>query len=300
VRYHARAPLRIDFGGGWTDVPLYSEREGGAVLNAAITRYVTGSIARPGLTGLLGALRGHRSSVEYRLDLPSGAGLGASAAQTVLWVTLVKTTIANTSSRAEIAEIAWQIGGLLGILGGKQDEYACALGGMNLLTFTDSVQVERLKLASSTEYELESRLVLIDSGERRNSGALHAAVWDRYRSGDARVAHALGRMKELAHAMRHDLDTGNLTMLGEHLNEHWSEQKALDPSVTTPHLDALFEFAMRHGAIGGKACGAGGGGCLLFLAGHGESENLRAAFHRRGVSQIEFSFDTYGVFLKKA
>src|SRR5437764_9662045 len=101
MRYKARAPLRVDFGGGWTDVPFYAQEHGGSVLNAAITHYAHGFISRPQGTGLLRAMRANRSYVSYSLDVPPGSGLGSSAAQTLLWVTLVKTSVANVSDRTE-------------------------------------------------------------------------------------------------------------------------------------------------------------------------------------------------------
>jgi D-glycero-alpha-D-manno-heptose-7-phosphate kinase len=299
VRYTARAPLRIDFGGGWTDVSIYAESEGGAVLNAAITRYVRGSIARPELSGVLHPLRGDRSYVSYTLDLPSGAGLGASAAQTVLWVTLVKTTIANVSDRREIAEIACQIGSLLGILGGKQDEYASALGGIRYYTFRDTVQAEQLDLGSVLTEELRSRLVLVYSGASRLSGSIHEHVWGGFRAGEPGVAGALASLRRLAREMKDALLSHDLDTFGDLLTENWESQKALHPSVTNPQLDDIFDLARRFGARGGKACGAGGGGCLVFLSSSGQSERLRQAFKDRKLQVIDFDFDTYGVHLRK-
>ena len=299
MRYTARAPLRIDFGGGWTDVPIYAEREGGAVLNAAITRYVTGMIARPETHGLLHALRGDRSYVSYQLDLPVGAGLGASAAQTVLWVTLVKTTIANVSERRDIAEIACQIGGLLGIMGGKQDEYASALGGITYYTFGDTVHAQHLNLDSSLADELRSRLVLVYTGTPRMSGTIHERVWGRYERAEPSVVGALATLKRVAGDMRDALAARDLDAFADLLNENWESQKALDTFITNDRLDEIFDFAARHGARGGKACGAGGGGCAVFLAARGDEDRLREAFRSRKLQIVDFDFDTYGVFLSK-
>jgi D-glycero-alpha-D-manno-heptose-7-phosphate kinase len=84
------------------------------------------------------------------------------------------------------------------------------------------------------------------------------------------------------------------------MNENWSSQKALHPTISSPHLDSLMNLAMRNGAIGGKACGAGGGGCLLFLAGEGQAPALRRALAERGLQNIDVEFDTYGVHLTRA
>lgn len=299
MQYRARAPLRIDFAGGWTDVPLYAEREGGAVLNAAITRYVEGQISRPEGSGLLRAMRSDRSYVSYSLDLPSGAGLGASAAQTVLWTTLVKTTIANVSERAEIAEIAWKISNLLGVLGGKQDEYASALGGINYLTFGSEVTADRLTLPAPIVDSLRARLVLAYSGETRLSADVHASVWRRYLAGETRVADALGRLRDNATAMHVALLSGDLDTFAGLIGENWNYQKALDAAITTPAIESLLATARIHGAVAGKACGAGGGGCVLLVAAPGRAGELDSGIRSAGVRVIDFDFDTYGVYLRK-
>lgn len=278
-------------------MPFYALEEGGAVLNVAISRYVRGTLARPQAEGILHALRGDRSYVSYMLDLPAGAGLGASAAQTVLWVSLVKTSIANVSDRRQIAEIACEIAALLGIVGGKQDEYASALGGITYYTFDDAVHPEKLELPSSCIQQLRSRLVLVYSGKQRLSGSIHENVWSRYRQREPAVVHALSSLKRLAGDMRDALLTSNVDALGSLLNENWSNQKALDPSVTNPLLDEIFDFALASGAGGGKACGAGGGGCLIFLAAAGEDQRLRNALRSRKLQIIDFDFDTQGVYL---
>ncbi len=299
MRYQARAPLRIDFGGGWTDVPLFAREEGGAVLSAAITRYAQGYISRPTSSGLVGALRGDRSYVHYEMDLPAGAGMGGSAAQTVLWTTLVKTTIANISDRREIAEIAWAIGNLLGILGGKQDEYASALGGINFLTFEEHVGVDKLALEPHFVEALRSHLILAYSGESRISTTVHDAVWERYRNKNHTVITALRALKSLAPSMRDAMLAADLESFGRLIAENWIHQKALDRSVTTSQIDSILEIGGRNGAIGGKACGAGGGGCVLLVAGPGQSTRLRSSLAQNTITTIDFDFDTYGVFLKK-
>lgn len=299
MRLKARAPLRIDFAGGWTDVPFYAEDKGGAVLNAAITRYVTGQIARPDATGILHALRGDRSYASYSLDLPSGSGLGSSAAQNVLWLAMVKTSINNTSSRSEIAEMACRLSEMLGILGGKQDEYAAALGGIHFFTFDGTVEAHPLDLPLSFQDEMRSRLVLVYSGKSRLSGSIHEHVWSGYTAGHGPVHAALNGLKRVAHEMRAALEQQNFEVFSDLLNQNWAYQKELHPSVTSHELDDLFDFAQAHGARGGKACGAGGGGCCVFAVEAGGSEQLRAALKTKKLEVIDFDFDTYGVFVRK-
>jgi D-glycero-alpha-D-manno-heptose-7-phosphate kinase len=299
VRYKGRAPLRIDFGGGWTDVSIYAEAEGGAVLNAAITHYVRGSIGPTPRLDVARRLRGERSYVSYGLDLPIGAGLGASAAQTVLWVALVKTAIANVTERSQIAEMACQIASTLGILGGKQDEYAAALGGIRYYTFASAVREESLRLSPPFVSQLRDRLVLVYSGQSRLSADIHTHVWGHFRSGEPSTVRALAGLRQLAGEMKHALLASDLAAFAQLLNDNWSHQKSLHPSVTTQRLDEIFELARNNGAQGGKACGAGGGGCLLFLTEEGQAERLRAALKDRRLQLIDFDFDDYGVYITR-
>src|SRR5438309_1832947 len=116
-----RVPVRIDFAGGWSDVHYFSAREGGAVLNAAITPYVEGS-AR---------WEGWQLHVEYGLSLPPGSHLGTSASVDVAWLALTNGLIGREQSPVELAEAAYRLEKVLGVTGGKQDQYAAALGGFS-------------------------------------------------------------------------------------------------------------------------------------------------------------------------
>src|SRR3972149_797769 len=99
MKITARAPVRIDLAGGWTDVHHFADCEGGAVLNAAITRYVRGELART---------QGH-FRVIYSTDVPPGAGLGASAALNVVWLALVNASMGRRPAREELAEQAYRL-----------------------------------------------------------------------------------------------------------------------------------------------------------------------------------------------
>jgi len=324
MKYQAQAPLRIDFGGGWTDVPAFAEAddEGGAVLNAAISVYAKGYVIRPysALLPVTPALpwgeahtsthspmarlaskigRGAHNVVHYELNAPAGAGLGGSAAQTLLWLTLVKTVIANVSDRKELAERAWRIENELGLIGGKQDQYCSALGGINYMTFGKETSVEALRPGLGLIDQLEGRLSIFYTGQSHLSGDIHEAVWSRYRAGDEAVVAALRELRRIAGDQREALMNGDLDRLGALLNENWTAQKQLHPSVTTERLDSLVGTALANGAIGAKATGAGGGGCLLCLAEAGAGGGLVEGMRDAGASLIPFRFDWYGVHLTK-
>jgi D-glycero-alpha-D-manno-heptose-7-phosphate kinase len=278
--------VRVDLAGGWTDVHHFADREGGAVLNVAINRYVHGELGRAG----------GRFHVSYHTDIPPGAGLGASAALNVVWLALVNAALGRRLSREELAEQAYRLEDLLGVTGGKQDQYAATLGGTNLLRFqSGTVQAERLSLSDDTLHSLQARLVLAYSGESRLSGDIHERVWNGYLSGEKKVAAALQRLKAIAFEMREALLSGDVEAFGALLAENWRCQKELHPSITNDAVEALFRVAKGAGAVSGKACGAGGGGCLLFWCQEGAAPRVAGALRDAGAQVIDFALDREGL-----
>jgi D-glycero-alpha-D-manno-heptose-7-phosphate kinase len=297
----SRAPVRVDFAGGWTDVNIFARGAGGIVVNAAIDRYVTGrleaadaedwpdpSLPQPaGRTGL---------SVEYHSDLPAGSGLGTSSALNVVWLSLIRSHIESDEDRARLAELAYQLEEMLGILGGKQDQYAAAFGGFNSMTFGETVQVERLEIAPEMVAALERRLVLCYTGKPRLSGNIHENVWGAFRRGVPETVQALYALRRCAIQVRAALLEGDIAAFAALLAENWRHQCALDPSVSNEQIESLFAVAQRNGSLGGKACGAGGGGCVLFCAAEGRQEEVsRALKEEAGAQVIPFRFDRQGL-----
>ncbi|MES2177515.1 MAG: hypothetical protein V4550_06585 [Gemmatimonadota bacterium] len=303
-RIAARAPTRLDFGGGWTDVPPYSAREGGAVCNIAIARYAT-AIVTDGDTGDPSALDGlvraalrrsaaHDSGVQLTSDFPIAAGLGGSSAAGVALAgalavragdAIDRHALAMRSRETEVEE--------LGVPGGYQDHFAAAYGGALLLTFGDDVTVTQLPVSADFCTALSRRGILVYTGESRISGDTILAVRDAYLAGEARVVGALARMKALAAYMASAARSGDLGALAEMIGEHWSHQRILHPSITTPRIDAITDAAMRSGALGVKAMGASGGGCVLAIAADGRETELAQALAPLG-ERLEFEVDNDG------
>ncbi|MEO8622490.1 MAG: hypothetical protein ABI625_15570 [bacterium] len=306
----ARAPTRLDFGGGWTDVPPYCVREGGAVCNIAITRYATATVATGGHVACAGpsstddtrlisaALR--RSSVsnaEARLanDFPVGAGLGGSSAAGVALAgalaelggsSLTPHALASLSRDTEVDE--------LGMAGGYQDHYAAAFGGALLLTFdNERVAVEQIALSDRFRAALARRSVLIYTGESRISGDTIIAVRDAYLRGERRVVNALVRMKAMALEMAAALRAEDLDALATLVGDHWTHQRALHSAIPTSRIDAIVNAAARSGALGAKALGASGGGCVLAIAEDGREDELARILAPLG-ERLAFTVDTKG------
>ena len=344
-----RAPVRIDFAGGWSDVALFTEESKGLVVNGAINRYAYATLVCESQTEFSDSVELQRvldkkiriysadfdtfveaediRQLEYdgNIDLvkaavrqmsiqigsfdlitqsnaPPGSGLGTSAAMGVTLIGVLGALKDITYLPYQYAELASSIERHeLGILGGKQDHYASAIGGISFMEFQgEAVKTSPLKLPSHIRYELEKNLVLCYTGQSRLSGDIHQNVTQAYNRGEPGVRKALENLKALAESTKTALMRGRLTDFGELLTENWHNQKKLHSSVTNEQIDKLFKIAEKHGAIGGKACGAGGGGCLLFYCQPTREHSVRQKLEEAGTHIIDFNFDDDGLQMWRA
>jgi D-glycero-alpha-D-manno-heptose-7-phosphate kinase len=308
-----RAPTRIDFGGGWTDVPPYDVEQGGFVCNVAISRYATVQFAplddeasepelvvrREGDRALLRAVarkydvRGARITLTN--DFPVAAGLGGSSAAGVAVIAGALRWLGRSKSRAEIAEASRELEVLeMGIAGGRQDHYAAAFGGALGLHFRKWIGVEPIPLSPATIEALPRRCIVVYTGESRISANTITAVMGAYRAESSHVRDALRRMKDLAEEMVPALQAGDIDALGRLVGEQWVHQRSLDDAIATPTIDRMIETAMKSGAVGCKALGASGGGCVLMIAASGREDEVRASVSEMG-TEIQYSIDLQGV-----
>ncbi|HZQ10957.1 MAG TPA: hypothetical protein VFD70_30570 [Anaerolineae bacterium] len=307
----AYAPTRIDFVGGWTDVQPFCDEQAGLVVNAAFALYTRVRVSpimgaktpssefaraaqkRFGLTDV---------TVEITSEAPLGAGLGGSGAAGVALVGALAAYANQSLHRAEIAELAHRIElEDLGVLGGKQDQYAAAFGGFLALTFLgNEVGVEPILIDSSRVQELEARSVIVYTGQARVSGDIHARVQDAYKRRVPDTLDALETIRAVAKDFREQLQDGSLDALGELLNRNWDAQKRLHSATSNADIENLFQRALKNGALGGKALGAGGGGCLYFLACEGETMRLQNALREAGAEILPARFDMEGLGVESA
>ena len=319
-----RAPVRVDFAGGFTDVEPYCTERGGAVVNATIALYSyvsldirekenlrivsldyglseeAKSIREMEYGGNLDLLKAGLKrmginwggEVKAWCDAPPGSGLGASAATAVCLLYAIDRLRGGKMRREKIAELAHLIEKEeLGIWGGRQDQYASALGGFLFMEFKEKVKWERLEVNDEFVKELERRLVLCFSGRSRLSGRIIYEVMDRYEE----VLGLLDEMKEIAYYMRDAIIKGDIDAFGELMSENWERQKRLTEGISDPQIEIIFQIAKEGGAIGGKAMGAGGGGCILFLAKEDRVEELKDILERRGIKLLPLRFVRKGV-----
>jgi D-glycero-alpha-D-manno-heptose-7-phosphate kinase len=331
-RVRARAPVRIDFAGGWSDVPAFAAIEGGVVANAAIARYVHVECVAGG-----GSIRLHAEDLEQRLvvrsaagltydgrldlhkaalnmlpvtggievltraDVPPGSGLGASGALDVALVAALAALRGERYSRTELAELGFQLeAGELKLAGGRQDQYAGALGGWHDLEFSaDGVAVRAIEPGPERAAELEAMLVIAFTGESHFSAQTHGRVWAAYQAGRPEVVDALRAIRDLGAAAARALSAGEWRSLAALVDENWRHQQRLDATISTPAVQRVEEAARAAGAWGLKATGAGAGGCLLILAPPEDRPAVQEAVERAGARVLAATFDFGGVRVRR-
>lgn len=326
----ARAPLRISFAGGGTDVPPFPATEGGCVLSATIDRYAYGSLTPRGdrvvtiesvdfktttqidldeeilcdgsLDLIKAAVRrfGRDGTDGYDLVLrssaPPGSGLGSSSTMMVTLTGLLAQHYGLKLDSYQVARLAWGIEREdLGIAGGLQDQYAAAFGGFNFIEFGDRILVNPLRIRDEIAFELELSLLLCFTGITRDSARVIDDQTRRATAGADDTLAGLRAQKELAVAMKAALLTGELREFGSLLGEAWQQKKRMSPFISNQRIDELYELALQKGALGGKITGAGGGGYILLFCDFTRKHRVIEALEFAGARVTEFAFDSKGL-----
>jgi D-glycero-alpha-D-manno-heptose-7-phosphate kinase len=324
--FRAAAPVRLDFAGGWTDVPPYSAREGGVVVAAAVQLHAyaevtprdagylliakdlgdalelenVAALAGDGPLPLLRAglrlLRARPCSLVTRSDAPPGSGLGSSGAIDVALVAALAAAEGRAASVREIADLACRLESVeAGIPGGRQDQFTAAFGGCLRLTFRDpDASVEPIRLDPEFAAELERRVLLCYTGASRFSGNTIGRVMRAYERGDPAIAGALDGLRGVAEEMVAALGAADFARVGALFSENWRLQQQLDPGMSTPEMARLERAMLDAGALGGKAAGSGAGGSMFFLAPDDPTE-AREAVSRLGMRLLPVRWALMGV-----
>jgi len=329
VIVRSKAPLRISFGGGGTDVSPYPEECGGITLSATIDKYIyttlvvrddecisaksldydtsvkyntNGEFKYDGnldlvkaATKVMGVTRG--CDLFLHSDAPPGTGLGSSSTLVVSMISSLSQLHNTRLSTHETAELAYHIEREeLSIKGGRQDQYAAAFGGFNFMEFNNGTTiVNPLHINEGILNELEYRLMLCYTGKRRLSAGIIDDQVESYKAGKEEVLRALHETKTLAVDMRQALLRGQLNKFGELLHSAWCSKKQFSDKMSDSHIDTLYDTARRYGAIGGKLLGAGGGGYLLLLCEFDKKHIVADRLAQLGGQIVGFSFDIRGV-----
>jgi D-glycero-alpha-D-manno-heptose-7-phosphate kinase len=315
----SRTPLRMGFVGGGSDMRAFYDHHDGAVLSSAVDKYVFVTVSRKFDDGVRVAYSrveevASAAEVEHRLvraglqqlgitggveittvaDVPArGTGLGSSSTFTVGLLNALNAHQGRSVSRDYLATEACRIE--IEICGepiGKQDQYAAAFGGFNLIEFRadETVKVSPVIIRPEVQASLQSHLLVLYTGQTRSASALLAGQSHAV-AGSADKRTALRRMAALAHELKTELETGNVAAMGAALDENWDLKKSLSPEVSSGQIDDWYAAARAEGALGGKILGAGSGGFLLFFA---PPETHDAITRRLALRRFAMGFEPAG------
>ncbi len=323
----ARAPLRISFAGGGTDLPAYYEQHGGIVLSTTISRSVyallapgdyeqvnitssdyrvthagsagpespSGNLALP--QAVVQAMRLDRGvTIALSSEAPPGTGLGSSSTAAIALITAIAAYQGRAYTPAEVAELASDVEIVrLGQPIGKQDQYAAAYGGVNVFSFNaDGVAAEPVSLSAPVREGLEQHLALYFTGGTRQAGHILREQRTRTAVGESRTMESLHAIKEGVAPMRRALEAGDYTRVGALLHESWQLKRQVSSGISTAAIDVAYDTALAAGALGGKITGAGGGGFLLLLVPPAAQAAVQAALTPLGLRHMPFKLEPRG------
>jgi D-glycero-alpha-D-manno-heptose-7-phosphate kinase len=317
----SRTPFRVSFFGGGTDYPDWFHEHSGAVLATTIDKYCYISvrelppffdhrfrvvysivenvqevtdIAHPAVRAVLQRLEVNRGlEIHHDGDLPARAGLGSSSAFTVGLLHAVHALRGRQVSKEALASEAIHVEHcMLREPVGLQDQIAAAYGGFNQIRFRQdgTYDVNPMILPRERLAELQDHLLLVFTGISRLAPVVAQTVIDNLKNRTAELKalqEMVGRAIELLSS-----PTADIVEFGRLLDESWQLKRRLSDRVSNPAVDALYETAMRAGAIGGKLLGAGGGGFVLLFVRPEDRSGVVDAL--RTLITVPFKFDTSG------
>ncbi len=323
----ARAPVRISFSGGGSDLTYYFVDRPGAVLSTTVALYCHATLiprsneeiniysedlesheCYASLMDLLvsnnrGLLRAvvavtkpsYGFDLYVRSDFPVGSGLGGSSAVATAVVAAFNEMRLDRWTTYEVAELAFQAERVcFGVAGGWQDQYASAFGGFNLIELDDKKNlVHAIRMESNILNELEECLILCDSRIKHDSGALHEKQKEAF-SKEATAGH-VSAMVDLCRQMHKHLIRGELLDFGRNLDAAWQLKRNLSAAISTPEIDVIYNAALNAGALGGKLLGAGAGGFFLFFVQPQFRQKVSDALRKQNCKISSFRFETGGV-----
>jgi D-glycero-alpha-D-manno-heptose-7-phosphate kinase len=321
----SKTPMRLSFVGGGSDLPSYYREFGGAVLSTSINKFVYLTINKrfgPGFRvsysrteevdsvakidhkivrntllnlGVDGSKHGDGVEITSVADIPSrGSGLGSSSAFTVGLLHALHAYQGRYRAKGQLASEACEIEiERCGEPIGKQDQFATAYGGMNVISFNrdDTVHVEPVLASAEVMRKIESELLMFYTGIGRSASDLLKVQAEEV-SADPNKKKSLGKMVEMVYTLRDGIVSGDTRMVGDILHESWMMKKSLSSGISNSSIDDAYQRACKAGARGGKLLGAGGGGFLVFSAPQERHEAIVASL--APMTHVDFKFDTLG------
>ncbi|MEZ4721654.1 MAG: hypothetical protein R2813_07260 [Flavobacteriales bacterium] len=340
MMYRSKAPLRIGFAGGGTDVSPYSDQYGGAILNATIQLYAYASIEPTNDGKVTFIAADHGKTLEFEsteelptgggldlqvgaynrivkqfskkplsfkmttfIDAPSGSGLGTSSTLMVAILGAYSEWLSLPLGEYDMAHLAYEIERIdLEMVGGKQDQYSATFGGFNFIEFyaDDKVIVNPLRIRDIYANELAHNLLLFYTETSRESGHIISKQRENVTANQSAAVEAMHKLKEQSVMMKEALLKGEIDRMGDILQFGWENKKRMAEGISNPMIDAFYDAAISAGATGGKISGAGGGGFMIFYCPNNTRHAVIKSLKEMGGKIQPFQFSKEGLLTWKA
>ena len=313
-----RAPFRVSFCGGGSDLPSFYEKYGGCVLSTTIRKYMYLTIHKYFEKNQIvlkyskTEIVNDYSEIEHRIfkqclsdfdlkgvelssmaDIPAGTGLGSSSTFTVALLHLLNTYTGQFVSKYKLAKDACAVEiEKLGEPIGKQDQFAAAFGGLKFYEFMPNgfVNVEPVIMKPESYSKLEKNLLMFYLGGTHSASAILKEQSENVQTTDKATVQK--KMCDIARNLKTELQNNNVDAMGELLHENWILKRSLAAGISNPLIDETYELAMNAGATGGKLLGAGGAGFMLFYVPEEKQVAVRKVLSH--LREMEFEMDNSG------
>jgi D-glycero-alpha-D-manno-heptose-7-phosphate kinase len=326
----SKAPFRVSFGGGGTDMAPYCIEYGGCVISTAIDRHVYVTIEPrddkkirifslnynqelvfnigdkdystdfeifKGIVNVLEINNGF--NITTYSELPAGSGMGGSSSLSVALIGAFNVYYNFGLSEHDIAQKAYDIERIeLEQKGGYQDQFAAAYGGFNFIEFTNFVKITPIKKTDEIVNELQYRLILCYVGGSHFSSDIQDEVLKGYEIEKKSYMEAMQGLKDVAHSMRNVVesnDIGRLNEFGELLHKGWLAKKSLSSKISNKEIEKFYLTSRKFGVLGGKLLGAGGGGHLLLFSEPNKKHRVIQELEKIGGKIVNFHFNPKGL-----
>jgi len=317
----ARAPFRVSFCGGGSDIPSFYEKYGGCVISTSIRKYVYLTVNKAfnkdsiTLKYSQTEVVNDPTKIEHRIfkqvltdfgtkgieitsmaDIPSGTGLGSSSSFTVALLKLLYAYNEQSVSTYHVAKEACEVEiNKLGNPIGKQDQFAAAFGGLRYYEFCPDgfVKVEPIIMRHESYKKLEDSLMMFYTGDVRDANKILGEETKNLATQQEKI-EGTKKLCEMTRKLKGEFEANNVDALGPILNESWMIKRGLARGISNPKIDEYYDKAIKAGASGGKLLGAGGGGFLLFyVPGNKEKDRVREAL--KDLKEMPIELDNAGV-----
>lgn len=327
------APCRVDLAGGTVDIwPLYLFHPGAVTVNLAVSVLTSCNVTPTpgkrihllstdtnkedwfeGIDELCSAkkynhplaaclVKFFRPEGGFRMEThsesPAGAGISGSSALMIASTAALAEHTGRTMGLEELRVLAQNIEAqLIKVPTGCQDYYPALYGGASAIHL-DADGIHRRPIPVPLD-EVDRRFVLAYTGAPRQSGINNWEVFKAHIEGDRRVFRNFDAIRDIAQAMNTALDKSDWKEVARLLREEWKLRRTNAPGITTKFIDHLIAVAARNGGRAAKVCGAGGGGCVVFLVEDGSRDRVETALRAEKATVLPFKVAREGLTLQR-